>query len=113
MRSSHLDGETLACVTAAVHGRSALMRHAPPPVLMHGPTLRWLQLALYLAGDVAWIFAWSVAIGTWIDASSGLPPLQIGPIAGIGLVAAIVTRLVAQAPAKRFRRFAIAGLGLL
>jgi hypothetical protein len=74
--------------------------------------LSLLQLALYLTGDVAWIFAWSVAIGAWIDAAEGAPPLQIEAIAGIALAAALVTRLVPRVSNERVVRLAVAGLGL-
>jgi hypothetical protein len=70
-------------------------------------------LTLYLVGNVAWIFAWSVMIGGWIDASSAVPPLPIGAIAGIGLTAAVVTRLVGRASAGRLARLSVAGFGLL
>jgi hypothetical protein len=75
--------------------------------------LRWVQLALYLAGDVAWIYAWSVTMGAWIDGSDGAPPLELGRIVLLGLTAAILSRLATTRAAPRPARLAIAALGLL
>jgi hypothetical protein len=52
-------------------------------------------------------------IGRWIDASSAVPPLPIGAISGIGLAAAVVTRLIGRASAGRLARLGIASIGLL
>jgi hypothetical protein len=72
-----------------------------------------VQLALYLTGDVAWLYAWSIAMGTWIAGSAGAPALPVETIAWLGLTAAVLTRLIARPATARPARLAIAALGLL
>lgn len=57
--------------------------------------LRDAQLALYLAGEAGWLYAWSVALGSWTDPTRGgligLPTLAL-----LLLVAAVLTRAIGQ-----------------
>jgi hypothetical protein len=75
--------------------------------------LHWVQLALYLAGDVAWIYAWGIALGVWIGGAGAAPAIGVEMIVVLSLTAAILTRLIARQATPRVARVAIAALGLL
>jgi len=62
---------------------------------------------LLLAGEVAWIYAWAIAVGAWSGGSTlvGLPALLL-----LMLVAVVVSRLVASG---RWRAAAARGLAVL
>src|SRR6059058_899964 len=77
-----------------------------------GRSARGLQLALFLAGEAGWLFAWSAAVGGLLDARRG-PLLGLPTVAGILMIATAATRLaLARSPSLRVARIALAALGL-
>lgn len=76
--------------------------------------LREIQLSLYLALDVAWLFAWSVALGSWIGPSRSGPLLTVPVVLGVVVAATAITRATLRRPgAPRRLPVAIGVLGLV
>src|SRR5713226_1759293 len=75
---------------------------------MRLPSLaRNLQLLLFLAGEVGWLAAWSVALGVWLGPSTGSSVVGVPSIAGLVVVAFLVTRGVVRPDVPSRRRNAV------
>jgi len=72
--------------------------------------LRGVQYALLVAGEAAWLYAWSVAVGTWLGGSQS-PLLPATALAALLAASAMATRQAAAH--KRHPRLARVALGLL
>ena len=77
-----------------------------------GRSVRGLQVGLLLIGEAGWLFAWSAALGGWLDSSHG-PLLGLPTVAGILITAIVATRFaLARSPSPRVARITLATLGL-
>ncbi|MBI2941528.1 MAG: DUF4129 domain-containing protein [Chloroflexi bacterium] len=80
-----------------------------------GP-IRTAQVGLFLAGEAGWLFAWSAALGGWLDLGEHDPlgPLLGWPtILGFLAVATLATRVSLAGPrSARLARAAVALVGL-
>ncbi len=75
--------------------------------------LRGVQYALLLAGEAAWLYAWSIGLGAWLGGSRA-SVLALPLLVALLLVATVATRLTVEGKqASRLVRVALALAGLV
>ncbi len=79
---------------------------------LRGRPVRQVQLGLVLAGEAAWLFAWSLALAYLIDPFAPYLPLDTLQLAVVLSGAAMAARLAAFMPSLRFARLLLALAGL-
>lgn len=82
-------------------------------ILSSNISLRWLQRALFVTGDVGWLLAWSVALGVWLSSPDGAPILDLPTITAVTLAAMVLTRVAIGRQPVRFFRLGVGTTGLL
>lgn len=79
---------------------------------LRGRPVRQVQLGLVLAGEAAWLFAWSLALAYLIDPSAPQLPLDAFQLALAVAGAATAARLATFVPSLRLARLLLAQAGL-
>lgn len=78
-----------------------------------GGRLRAIQVCLFLAGEAGWLFAWSLALGWWLDPKATEPLIGAPGIVALLLAATVSTRLaLARLRSLRLVRWLLALMGL-
>jgi hypothetical protein len=91
-----------------------MQRSVPAGVgFLRGRPVRQVQLGLMLAGEAAWLYAWSLALAYLIDPSAPYLPLDAVQLAAVLAAAAAAARLAAFVPSLRLARLLLALAGLM
>src|SRR5215472_3813428 len=76
--------------------------------------VRYAQMGLFLAVDLGWLVAWSVALGSWTGSAAAEPVVGLPLLVALAGVSTGLTRLVlARGGASRWGRVGLPLLGLL
>lgn len=81
--------------------------------LPRGRPVRQVQLGLVLAGEAAWLYAWSLALAYLIDPSAAYLPLDVFQLVAVLAGAVAGARLAAFMPSLHLARLLLALAGLV